>query len=129
MSGSGCRAVVFLVCLTAWGVESPPVLAAGEQERTFTVLVQNRQVARGQEVIRVQQGDMVSLRWISDETARLHLHGYEREQVVKAGVPATLTFHATATGRFLISAHGFGAQASAGQHGETPLLYVEVLPR
>jgi hypothetical protein len=127
MSRFGRRAVVFLVTLTVWGLGSPPVFGTGQQERAFTVVVQNRQVAPDKRVVRVQQGDTVILRLISDETVTLHLHGYEREQVVTAGVPAELTFQATATGRFPITAHGFGAQTY--ERGETPLAYVEVLPR
>jgi hypothetical protein len=59
----------------------------------------------------------------------IHLHGYEIEKVIKPEAPLTFSFKAHATGRFPISAHGFSAQAYGGGHGDTVLVYLEVLPR
>ena len=129
MSQPGRLPLTLLLLLTGWWLGAVPGLTADSQERTFTVIVHNRQVAPDTKVIRVQQGDTVTLRWISDETVALHLHGYDIATLVKAGVPTALRFTAHATGRFPISAHGFGAQAYGTVQSETPVVYVEVLPR
>jgi hypothetical protein len=107
------------------------ILACGvyAQEQTFTIEVQGRKVAGTAGPIRVKQGDTVALRWITDEPVAIHLHGYEIEKVIKPEAPITFSFKAHATGRFPITAHGFGVQAHRGGHGDTVLVYLEVLPR
>jgi hypothetical protein len=129
MSQPGRLPITLLLLLLGCWLGAVPVLTADPQERTFTVIVHNRQVAPDTKVIRVQQGDTVTLRWISDETVTLHLHGYDIAALVKAGVPTALRFIAHATGRFPISTHGFGTQAYGTVQNETPVVYVEVLPR
>jgi FtsP/CotA-like multicopper oxidase with cupredoxin domain len=57
-------------------------------------------------VIRVQQGDAVTLRWTSDQALTLHVHGYDVERGVVPGATATMGFTARATGRFPIEVHG-----------------------
>jgi FtsP/CotA-like multicopper oxidase with cupredoxin domain len=76
-----------------------------------------------QRVIRVQRGDVVTLRWTSDRALTLHLHGYDIERRVTPGTTATMSFTAPATGRFSIEVHG----GSAGR--EATLGYLEVHPR
>jgi siroheme synthase len=76
-----------------------------------------------QRVIRVQQGDVVTLRWASDQALTLHLHGYDVEQHIVPGATATMSFTARATGRFPIELHG-----SEGRRATT-LGYLEVHPR
>jgi hypothetical protein len=76
-------------------------------------------------VARVEQGDLVELRWSSDEQATVHLHGYDIEIEVPAGGEAPMRFLARATGRCPIETHGIGAD----HHLEITLLYLEVHPR
>jgi hypothetical protein len=59
----------------------------------------------------------------------IHLHGYDIEKVITPEAPTTFNFTTYATGRFPITAHGFGAHAHGGGHEEAPLLYLEVHPR
>jgi hypothetical protein len=66
---------------------------------------------------------------LSDETATIHLHGYDIEQVVKPGVSTVFTFKAYATGRYPITVHSFGEPSPGKAKEETPLVYLEVLPR
>lgn len=73
------------------------------------------------QVIRAGQGDDIVLRWSADEPITIHLHGYDIEKDLKPGALTTMWFVATATGRFPITRHGHGE--------ETPLAYLEVLPR
>jgi hypothetical protein len=76
-----------------------------------------------QRVIRVQQGDAVTLRWTSDRALTVHLHGYDIEQRITPGTAATMAFTARATGRFSIEIH-----ASEGHRAST-VAYLEVHPR
>ena len=76
-----------------------------------------------QRVIRVQQGDVVTLRWTSDRALTVHLHGYDIEQRITPGTAATMSFTAGATGRFSVEIH-----ASEGHRAST-VAYLEVHPR
>lgn len=122
--------------LAVVGLLVAPLIAAPAQgeERSFSLAIANRRVVSPEKVIRVGQGDTVNIRWTTDETAALHLHGYDLEMVVKPGAPASLEFNAHATGRFPITLHGEPGQGSRHDHGsghghgEVTLIYLEVLP-
>jgi FtsP/CotA-like multicopper oxidase with cupredoxin domain len=118
-----------LVALTVLGLGLLPAFGVHAQEQTFTLAVQGRKVVSPAGPLRVRQGETVTLRWLTDEPVAIHLHGYEIEQVIKSETPTAFSFKAHATGRFPITAHGFGAQAHGGGHGDTVLVYLEVLPR
>jgi FtsP/CotA-like multicopper oxidase with cupredoxin domain len=123
------RGCGILVCLLSLSLHSLPLPAAAAESQSFTLEIRARKVVGASRTIRVQQGDTVSIRWSTDEPVSLHLHGYDIEQVIKPGTPTELSFKAHATGRFPITAHGFGDHVHKGAHGESTLLYVEVLPR
>jgi len=110
------------------------VLIAGcpgssSKEESFNIRIQDRAVTDDMALIRVNQGDMVTLWWTTDEVATIHLHGYDIQQIVKPGVPTVFTFKASASGRYPITAHGFGETALGKAQEETALVYLEVLPR
>ena len=90
----------------------------------IVITIHNRKVVRDNNVIRITHGEEVELFWTSDETANLHLHGYDIEFKVTPDAPTPITFTAHATGRFPITSHGFG-----NQHGHNTLLYLEVYPK
>jgi translation initiation factor IF-1 len=92
----------------------------------FDVRVQNGRVPGNMRLVRVKEGDVVTLRVTSDRPLDLHLHGYDIEWHVQPGVTSTQTFAARLTGRFPVHAHGGTA---TGAHDDAPLLYVEVYPR
>jgi FtsP/CotA-like multicopper oxidase with cupredoxin domain len=94
---------------------------ADAAERSFAVPIAHGRVPPELRVLRVRQGDVVTLRWTSDRPLTLHLHGYDIEWRVAPGAGAQSTFTAVATGRFPVETH-----APPG-HGET-LLYLEVTP-
>lgn len=73
------------------------------------------------QTVRVNEGEIVELRWSSDQALTLHMHGYDIEFPVAANAPAAMRVHAVKTGRFPILNHD----------GEPPnvLVYLEVLPR
>jgi siroheme synthase len=93
------------------------------ESRIIDLVIRGGSLPLEQRVIRVQQGDTVTLRWTSDQALTLHLHGYDVERRVVPGATATMSFTARATGRFPIEVHG-----SEGRRAMT-LGYLEVHPR
>ena len=89
------------------------------------VTIEQRKI-KGENVIRVTQGETVELVWHADEPARLHLHGYDIEFDVAPDEPTVTRLTAHATGRFPVTSHGFGG---GHDHGHATLLYLEVYPR
>jgi FtsP/CotA-like multicopper oxidase with cupredoxin domain len=101
------------------------------QTGTIDVEIHDRKVT-GERVIRVKQGDTVRLKWSTDETVELHLHGYDIETEATPDKPAVMSFTARATGRFPVTSHGFGEHHESREHhrhGAEALLYIEVYPR
>ena len=94
--------------------------------KRIELVISERKVQREEKTIRVTQGELIELVWQSDETAELHLHGYDISFEVSPETPAIVTFEAHATGRFPITSHGFGGEQG---HGHEALLYIEVYPR
>ena len=122
-----CRRT-WLAWLTA-GLFLPatPIRLAVAQEGSqwlIEVRIENRKVVAPKEAIRVTEGDVVELRWTSDEPVELHLHGYDLETRVRPDGPAAMVIEAYATGRFPITSHGWGD----GGHGHDALTYLEVYP-
>ena len=85
------------------------------------VAIEGGKVADDQGVIKIAQGDHVTLHFSSDETHNLHIHGYDIEVEVGTGSYAMVGFIATATGRFPVEIHG------ASHHHA--LFYLEVHPK
>ncbi len=75
--------------------------------------------ASGPAVMKVQQGDTVRLRVVSDSADHLHLHGYELAAELQPGTPLTLKFVAAHSGRFELELH----------HSHASLGNLEVYPR
>lgn len=73
-------------------------------------------------VLLLRQGEDVELRWSSDRSMTLHLHGYDLEAEVGPGRDAVMVFGARFAGRFPIETHD-----AQGRH--EALLYVEVHPQ
>jgi hypothetical protein len=97
-------------------------------ELTFDLKVEHGRVADTMRLIRVKQGDIVKLRWTTDQPLVLHLHGYDIERRVEPGAAAEFAFTAYATGRFPIHVHAHGERRGHA-HEEAPLVNVEVYPR
>lgn len=97
--------------------------AAAAEPKIFELSIRNGELAGDQRVIRVGQGDVVTLRWTTDKALTIHLHGYDIESSLSPRGAVSMRFTARATGRFPIEIHGH----SPG--GERTLAYVEVHPR
>ena len=107
-------------------IAGAPALAA---ELTFDIKIERGRVPETMRLIRVNKGDIVKLRWTSDQPLVLHLHGYDIEKRVVAGAITEIAFTAYATGRFPIHVHAQGAGAGGHAHEDAPLAIIEVYPR
>ena len=105
---------------------------ASTEPRIIDLPVRERLLPRDQRVIRVQQGDDVTLRWTTNHELKVHLHGYDIEKTLKPGETATMTFQARAAGRFPITVHSTdagSARAAPGREGKEAVLgHLEVHP-
>jgi FtsP/CotA-like multicopper oxidase with cupredoxin domain len=119
-------ALALLAAHAASGAEDAPVV--------HELAIAQRAVA-GESVVRVTEGDRVVLRWTTDEPAEIHLHGYDLTGDLVPGETTEMAFEAHATGRFPVTAHGFGEHGDDEDghghedHEEAVLVYVEVYPR
>jgi FtsP/CotA-like multicopper oxidase with cupredoxin domain len=95
--------------------------AARAETRLFELALKNGQLPEGQRLVRVMQGDEVTLKWTTDRPYTLHVHGYELEAKLAPQTPVELKFTARATGRFPMEIHGPGAERTVG--------HLEVHPR
>jgi hypothetical protein len=100
---------------------------AKADEITFELRIERGLVAPDKRLIRVQQGDVVTLRWSTDRPMILHLHGYDIETKAEPGAVAEMNFTARATGRFPVSIHR--PEQGGGHTHEAPVVQVEVHPR
>jgi hypothetical protein len=102
---------------------------AAAAELTFDIKIERCRVPDTMRLIRVAEGDVVKLRWTSDQPFVLHLHGYDIEKRVAPGAVTEFAFTAYATGRFPIHIHEQGASAGGHAHEDLPLATIEVYPR
>ena len=119
----------WLIRLTAVLLFPAPLIQAGLAQagsvRVIELRIEARAVVAPKGAIRIVEGDVVELRWVSDRAVRLHLHGYDIELRLRPGEPATMSITAYATGRFPITSHGWGERG----RGHDALTYLEVYPR
>ena len=94
---------------------------AGAETRVFELALKNGQLVESQRLVRVTQGDEVTLTWTSDRPYTLHIHGYDLEAKLVPQAPVELKFTARATGRFPMEIHGPGTERTVG--------YLEIHPR
>jgi hypothetical protein len=122
-AGSAVAGLLLVLGLVlGWGTD---VRAA---ELAFDLRIEKGRVAKNMRLIRVKQGDAVTLRWTSDRPIVLHLHGYDIEKKIEPGAVTEMAFVASATGRFSVEEHK--ADAKGGHsHGEAALVRIDVLPR
>jgi hypothetical protein len=97
----------------------PPVEEELPRPGVFELWIADGRLASGTDVIRVRQGDVVTVQVTSDRNDELHVHGYDLHARLSADTPAPLRFTADRSGRFAIELHK--AQVEVG--------VLEVLPR
>jgi len=91
------------------------------EPRLFELTLRNGQLPESQRLLRVRQGDEVTLKWTTDRPFAVHLHGYDLEATLVPQTPVELRFTARATGRFPLEIHGPGTERTVG--------HLEVHPR
>jgi len=104
-------------------------VGAAAAELTFNIEIEGGRVPDTMRLIRVTEGDVVKLRWTSDQPLVLHLHGYDIEKRVAPGAITEFGFTAYATGRFPLHIHEQGAAAGGHAREDLPLATIEVYPR
>lgn len=87
----------------------------------FDLTLKNGQLPESQRLVRVRQGDEVTLKWTTDRPFTLHVHGYDLEATLGPQAAVELRFTARATGRFPMEIHGPGTERTVG--------HLEVHPR
>lgn len=106
----------------------PLAIGTAAEPRVIELSIRGDTLPENQRVIRVHQGDEVTLRWTTDKALTIHLHGYDIEKTVSPDAPTTMSFSAKATGRFAIEIHHEPEHGS--DHGEEATIgYLEVHPR
>lgn len=133
--------LTFIAIAALLAVASPSACGSSEgpQDRQFDLEIREGKLNMNPAVIKVNQGDTVTLRVKSDEHGDFHLHGYDIEIGVGPDEAAPMRFTASATGRFNITFHasdesGEGGSHEGGSHhegeeAEVLLATLEVLPR
>ncbi|HSE93232.1 MAG TPA: hypothetical protein VLF19_07990 [Methylomirabilota bacterium] len=96
---------------------------AAAESRVFELTIRGGELPEPSRVVRVRQGDDVTLRWTTDKPVTIHLHGYDLEQKLAPGKPVAMRLTAGATGRFPIEIHAHGSG------GHRTIAYLEVHPR
>ena len=106
---------------------APPQPAAAVAQRVVEVRIVARKAEGGARTVRARRGEMIALRFSTDEKMVVHVHGYDVHRAVTPGAVADLTILARHVGRFPVTAHL--KDAASGRHGAEPtLLYLEVHP-
>jgi hypothetical protein len=98
-------------------------VSAGAEQREFDLAVRGGELPKGKQVVKVRQGDEVTLRWTTDAPLTIHLHGYDIERELSPDRAVSMQLSARVTGRFPIEIHPRGGGR------ERTLGYLEVYPR
>ena len=93
------------------------------EARAFELAVRNGELPAELRVVRVRQGDDVTLRWTTNKALTIHLHGYDIEMPLTPAGAVSMKFTARASGRFPVEIHAHG------RGGHRVLAHVEVHPR
>lgn len=109
------------VQLLALAVLAPFAGAALAASPKFSVELVGGRI-KGDDTLKVKQGDQVQVSVVSDQPLVLHLHGYDIETKVAPPAPALMAFKADLAGRFPVHEHREGA----GNH--RAVMFIEVHP-
>lgn len=69
-------------------------------QKTFDLIVKERKLISGPEILKVNQGDEVTIKITVDENEEFHLHGYDKSVDLTANQTTELKFTADISGRF-----------------------------
>ena len=97
------------------------IAIAVAEPRLVELALKDGRLPEAQRLVRVRQGDEITLKWTTDRPFTLHVHGYDLEARLAPQSAVELRFTAKATGRFPLEIHGPGVERTVG--------YLEVHPR
>lgn len=121
-TGAALRRRLFL--MTALAVVALPA-AAHAEERHFDLALKAGALPKDMQTIKVKQGDSVELKWTSDQSIKMHLHGYDMQIAVNPAEPSVTRINAKIAGRFSVDKL---AEKGGGHHHGGKILYFEVYP-
>jgi hypothetical protein len=107
------------VAATAGASAAPAQPVPADNARLVELKVQQGRLVLGPEVIKLTEGDKLTLRVTSDTDDEMHLHGYNLHLDLTAGQAGELTLTANRSGRFEYELH----------HAHRTLGALEVYPR
>jgi len=114
-----------IIAITSIFVLTQSSYAKDPQKRhEFSLVIQDNKLMSNENTLRVKQGSLVEVTWISNESAELHLHGYDVLINLDTNFPKKMKLIANIAGRFPISIHG----KVANNHYHSSLAYLEVYP-
>ena len=103
-------------------------LSCQAAEKEFELNIQNGKVPKGSYLMKVQKGDRIRWKVLSDADGELHIHAYHIDQTIKAKDPSVYSFIATATGRYRVEWHP-ESERGKGIHHSEPLALLEIYPK
>jgi plastocyanin len=89
--------------------------------KSFTLVLANNALVSGPALMKVNQGDTVTLMLKSDREGHLMIHGYEQALLIGADGNGSLTFVADKSGLFTLHLHN--------GYDHIPIANLEVQPR
>ena len=104
-------AFVAVIALAVWALwvffrpQAPASAKPAATETVFEIVLAQGRLVSGPAVLRVRQGEKLTVRVSSDTSDELHLHGYDLHARVSPEAPAVLQITADRTGRFGLELH------------------------
>lgn len=99
--------IILFLTLTCFVISGCGKDAGGPKDIVFNFEINDGIHDPDVKIIKVDQGDTVTLRVQTDTQGALHLHGYNIVEDVEPGTTGIMKFVADATGRFSIKFHFF----------------------
>ena len=101
---------------------------SAEELRVFELSIAERQLTSPEKTLRAREGEELEFRVRSDETAELHVHGYDLMIPLQAGETTVTRLLATVAGRFPVTLHEPIGNSGHGYRHKR-MLYLEVHPQ
>lgn len=117
-----------LIAMMSMAVIGMVSRASAEELRVFELSIAERQLASPKKTLKAREGEELEFRVNSDETAELHVHGYDLIIPLLAGETTVTRLLATVAGRFPVTLHE-PVGTSGHSHRHKRMLYLEVHPQ
>ncbi len=98
---------------------SSPQVSPLSNNKNFELVIKNKKLTSGLEILKVTEGENVVIKITCDEDEEFHLHGYDKSVELVKDKTVELSFNANLTGRFVYEL----------EHSKTDIGVLEVSPR